>query len=144
MLLRAQSGQIGCPECYGSGEFALAATQSILSQGSHIRLTDSSPCSLCGRFVACFAGGVITGFHSEARNEHFDIRLDSHLKRSSETPHVETLRAHSELSDCCAERGRGAEHRECPSRQHWTVSSRLRADRAFEDDQHLQPAGRES
>jgi hypothetical protein len=138
MLQQAQSGRIGCHECYGSGEHVLAATQSNSSRARRTRLTGSSLCSRCGRFAACFAGGVITGFHSGARNEHLDIGLDSQLERSSATPHVEALVANSELSDRCAECRRCAEHRECTGRQHRTFSSRVRANRPFEDDQHLQ------
>jgi hypothetical protein len=144
MLQQAQFGPTGCRGCSGFGEHALAATQSNSSQAKHVRLTGSSPCSLYGRFAACFAGGVITGFHSEARNEHFDIGLDSHLERSSATPHVEALRANPELSDRCAECRRCAKHGECAGRQHGTVSARVRANSTFEDYKHLQLTGRES
>ena len=64
MLQQVQPGPIGCRGCSGSGEHALAATQSNLSQARRTRLTGSSLCSRCGRFAACFAGGVTTGFHT--------------------------------------------------------------------------------
>ena len=141
MLQQAQSGRIGCRECYGSGELALAAIRSNSSRASHIRLTGFSQCSLCVQFAACFAGGVITGFHSVVRNEHSDIALGSHVERSSASPYVEALRTDSELSDCCAECRRGAEHRKCTICQHRTVSSRVRTNRPSKDDYHLQLAG---
>jgi hypothetical protein len=40
-------------------------------------------CLLSAQSVACFAGGVITGFPCEAQNENSDIGLDSHIERSS-------------------------------------------------------------
>jgi len=144
MLQQAQPGRVGCRGCSGSGEHARAATQSNLSQAKHGRLTGSSPCSLCGRFAACSAGAVITGFRCVGWNEDFYIGLDSHLERSSATPHVEALRANSELSDRRAECRRCAEHRKCAGRQHGTVSVRVRANSPFEDYKHLQLTRRES
>ena len=141
MLQQAQSGRIGCRVCCGSGEHALAVTQSNSSQASHIGSTGSSPCSRFGQFAACFAGGVITGFHCEARNEHFDFRLDSYLKRPSPPPNVETLRANSELSDRGAECRRGAAHRKRAGYQHGTLPAQVWADKPFEDYQRLYPAG---
>jgi len=110
MLQQAQYGLTGCRGYCGSGEHVRAAIQSNLSQANHIRLTGFSPCSHFGRFAACFAGDVTTGFHSEARNEHSHFRLDSHVKRCSATPYVEILIPNSELSDRCSECRRGAEH----------------------------------
>jgi|SRR5579862_532591 len=102
MLQQAQFGPTGCRGCSGSGEHALAVTQSISSQAKHVLLTGSSPCSLCGRFAVCFAGGVITGFHSEARNEHISecIHTSNDLLRRLMSKHS---RANSQLSDRCAD-----------------------------------------
>jgi hypothetical protein len=144
VLPQALSGRIGCPECCGSGVLALAATQPNSSRARCIRSTGSSQCSRSGRFAACSAGGVITGFHSEPRNEHPEIGLDSHVKRSSAMPHVKALRASSELSDRCSECRRCAECRECASGQHWTIFARVRADRTVWDSKRLQPTGGES
>jgi hypothetical protein len=107
----------------GPGAFAPAATRINSNPVSCVRLMGSSPCLLFGRCVACSAGVAITGFPCTVPHEHSDIGLDSHLERSSATPHGKARLGLSEASNPVAKRRGCAGHRECLGRQHGLVES---------------------
>ena len=95
-------------------------------------------CSLFGRFAVCFAGDVTTGSRCEARNEHSDIRLDSHIERLASSPHREVRSGTPGLSRHCAECRGCSESRKRAGFEYAAVLGGVWQHNPFADRQRLQ------